>query len=210
MSALIGALAASAVTAQAPVDSPFAYVPRQIVDWYRYHGVDPFLERSRALALHEGLPPRLDPPATDGNWALGNVTMTGTYAATFFVRGIGTLQDDFQYNYVDFTTDRSLTVSTNNFTGLLLAGDPVPTYGLIQYRIQFYRGTSSSIGPAIPGFIQGNDSAINGDSMTLTTAQVTAASGVVTLMVRRRLTIDRRCPGGITLTATGHLTITIN
>ena len=208
---LSGAKSIKQVAIPAGSQRIYAYNPRQLEDWNRVHGYDPFLEQNR-------IKPNPNQTITDASSRTGffggsraplRFSFNGNFGATFFVRGVGAVTNAVSEQYIDIYATRRFVVDPQNFTGLRIGTTAVTGQGSIYYEFEVFDGPSSNPGATNSNVLSGIDTAINGGSITLLRADV-PADGLMCLRIRRQVTLTSLTSGATTYNATGQVKFTTN
>jgi hypothetical protein len=137
------------------------------------------------------------------------VYVVGNFGATFSVHGPGSNNSGRQDELISITTNEPLTFQASGFTTLMTGGGSASSVGSIQYDMQLYYGTATSVGAAITADVSGTDTGFDGGQLVLTNSEV-PGNGQVVLRLSRTLTLNQLAEGATTYTASGTIVLTIN
>jgi hypothetical protein len=136
----------------------------------------------------------------------------GSLYAKYTVSGAGGTRDQLRAADLEIRTNRNLTISTANFTGLSDSTHPGDASGIgeIAYTLSLYGGFPLQA-EALPisQSATGKDADFNGKSVSLQVSEL-PPSGQATLRLGRTLTIGSAAQGSTTYRATGTLILTVS
>jgi len=174
----------------------FTYDSTQLQEWYR---------ASHVNAEPEDLPDGIKKPMRGGT----QVRISGNFGGVFNVSGIGESTSQTESNEISVTTNRPLTFSANSFKPLMVGNSSEPGMGSITYSMALFTGTPSHIGMRVSGPVTGTDAGFNGQTLSLTAAQV-PANGNLVLVLTRTLTLTSAATGAYKIVGTGNIGVSIN
>jgi hypothetical protein len=132
------------------------------------------------------------------------VYISGNFAGTYTVSGVGAGLDGIETNQVEVRTNRSLTFTAAGFYPM------GASIGNIQYTmslLQDYPATNVVLGGTGASLIDDN---FNGATLNLNAVTMLPPDGRVTLQLTRQLTLTQAALGGHSYTAAGTIQVGVN
>jgi hypothetical protein len=183
----------------------FAYDPLALEAFNKEQAAKLSGENSEAAATEAQVKPSHKPEPNPTSY----VSVSGNFGGVFNVNGIGGSTTQTETNWIDVTSNRSLTFTANSFKPLQMGSSDEAVLGTVKYSMALYQGNSAHVGTMLAGPVSGTDGSFNGQSLSLNVAQIPSGGNLV-LMISRTLTLTAMATGACTLVGTGNIGVTIN